>query len=185
MDDIAKHNGMSKKTIYQQVKDKEELVQQCLLAMLQAYQSEGEHIISKSENSLDKMIRLSANGLRHFAEINPSFIYDLHKYYKKSWATYEQFKKEFLVKDLMNYIHEGQNEGLITQDFHVESIVKIHLMAIDLVFDPMQFNPDKINTQEVLVGLFKTFVRGLLTAKGLKYFEKHISDQIEYNFLKQ
>ena len=58
MDDIAKHLGMSKKTIYQFFKDKNELV----VALVKKKQHEDEEqlydIIGKSENVIEEMINM-------------------------------------------------------------------------------------------------------------------------------
>ncbi|HRD43367.1 MAG TPA: TetR/AcrR family transcriptional regulator, partial [Ferruginibacter sp.] len=81
MDDIATHLGMSKKTIYQHFKDKEELVGDIINDMLKANESDCSCNISDSENAIHEII-LAMDMLQGLIPtINPSLLNDLQKYH--------------------------------------------------------------------------------------------------------
>ncbi|MDB5145664.1 MAG: hypothetical protein JWQ66_4377, partial [Mucilaginibacter sp.] len=85
MDDIAKHLGMSKKTIYQFFKDKNELVFALVRKKLQDDEDQMCAIISKSGNVIEEMINMMKCSEEIFSRINPIVIHDLQKYHPEAW----------------------------------------------------------------------------------------------------
>src|SRR5271156_6303064 len=71
MDDIAKHLGMSKKTIYQFFKDKNELVLALVKKKLQQDEDQMCAIIGKSGNVIEEMINMMKCSEEMFSRINP------------------------------------------------------------------------------------------------------------------
>src|ERR1700752_3026143 len=81
MDDIAKHLGMSKKTIYQFFKDKNELVMALVKKKLQDDEDQMCALISQSGNVIEEMINMMKCSEEIFSRINPIVIHDLQKYH--------------------------------------------------------------------------------------------------------
>ncbi|HEX3386908.1 MAG TPA: helix-turn-helix domain-containing protein, partial [Mucilaginibacter sp.] len=79
MDDIAKHLGMSKKTIYQFFKDKNELVLALLKKRLKDDEREMNELLSKSGNVIEEMINMMKCSEDIFLRANPIVIHDLQK----------------------------------------------------------------------------------------------------------
>src|SRR5579864_5297026 len=77
MDDIAKHLGMSKKTIYQFFKDKNELVTALVKQRLQDDEDEMTEMLNKSGNVIEGMINMMKCSEEIFARANPIVIHDL------------------------------------------------------------------------------------------------------------
>ena len=71
MDDIARHLGMSKKTLYQSFSDKAELV----IKGIQSYMDEENKALcsiqEKSENAIEEMFLISQHVSQHLAEHAP------------------------------------------------------------------------------------------------------------------
>src|ERR1700733_9047928 len=76
MDDIAKHLGMSKKTIYQFFKDKNELVIALIKQRLQKDEDEMTEMINKSGNVIEGMILMMKCSEEIFSRANPIVIHD-------------------------------------------------------------------------------------------------------------
>src|SRR5882757_3428711 len=100
MDDIAKHLGMSKKTIYQFFKDKNELVTALVKKKLQQDEDHMCVIISKSGNVIEEMINMMKCSEEIFARINPIVIHDLQKYHPDAWKHFQDFKADVIVHTL-------------------------------------------------------------------------------------
>lgn len=85
MDDIARELGMSKKTIYQFVGNKAELVNKVLNEYLSEERKQVETILSKSANAVDGMINMVEYLLNVLHDFNPASLNDLQKYYPEAW----------------------------------------------------------------------------------------------------
>src|ERR1700750_348307 len=120
MDDIAKHLGMSKKTIYQFFKDKNELVMALVKKKLQDDEDQMCAIISKSGNVIEEMINMMKCSEEIFSRINPIVIHDMQKYHPDAWKHFQNFKSGFLVQTLENLLSEGIKEGYIRPELDVK-----------------------------------------------------------------
>ena len=92
MDDIARHLGMSKKTIYQFFKDKNELVIALVKKKLKEDEDQMSDIISQSGNVIEEMINMMKCSEEIFSRINPIVIHDLQKYHPDAWKQFQNFK---------------------------------------------------------------------------------------------
>src|SRR6201996_5981475 len=85
MDDIAKHLGISKKTIYHFFKDKNELVVALVKKKLKEDETQMDDIIARSENVIGGMIDMMKCSEDIFSRINPIVIHDMQKYHPDAW----------------------------------------------------------------------------------------------------
>ncbi len=95
MDDIAKHLGMSKKTIYQCYKDKDEMVHTLMQNHIKQDECTFRGNYEKSENVVDEVFNIMKNMTEIFSKVNPLLFYELQKYHPKSWQLIREFKENF------------------------------------------------------------------------------------------
>ncbi len=101
MDDIAKHLGISKKTIYQFFDDKDQLVL-TLMANTLLINQESFDAISKSAKDPIHEIVLTAEHMRNiFTQINPIVFSDMKKYYPEAWIQFRQFKEKCIFERIV------------------------------------------------------------------------------------
>ena len=62
MDDIARKIGISKKTLYELFKDKDELVLECIKCMLNDNQVQTEKALKNSINAIDQVVCIDNSG---------------------------------------------------------------------------------------------------------------------------
>src|ERR1035437_10763111 len=113
MDDIARHLGMSKKTIYQFFKDKNELVMALTKKKLQEDEDQVSEIIGKSANVIEEMINMMKCSEEIFARINPIVIHELQKYHPEAWKQFQNFKSVVLIHTLEELLEKGIKQGYI------------------------------------------------------------------------
>ncbi|MBN2861984.1 MAG: TetR/AcrR family transcriptional regulator, partial [Bacteroidales bacterium] len=71
MDDISKEAGISKRTIYENFRDKNELLCSCLDFMATKYDEEYERIESEADNMITMVFNFMKQGFRMSKTINP------------------------------------------------------------------------------------------------------------------
>ncbi|RFZ94264.1 TetR/AcrR family transcriptional regulator [Mucilaginibacter conchicola] len=179
MDDIARHLGMSKKTIYHFFNDKNDLVTVLVRKKLQEDECQIVDIINKSSNVIEEMINMMKASEEIFGRINPIVIHDMQKYHPESWAEFQKFKADVLVKTLEELLLKGIDQGLIRADIDVKVLAKMRVNQVEMgfntaIFPVAQFNPWKVQYQ-----MLEHFNYGICTLKGHELLDKYKSEHIE------
>jgi AcrR family transcriptional regulator len=179
MDDIAKHIGMSKKTIYQFFKDKNELVTTLVKKKLKDDENQINDIISKSENVIEEMINMMKCSEDVFSRINPIVMHDMQKYHPEAWAEFQKFKAEILISTLEELLTKGMKQGYIRTDIDVRIIARMRVSQIELGFNTEIFPIAEFNTWKVQIQFLDHFNYGICTLKGYKLLNhyKNIHDE--------
>jgi AcrR family transcriptional regulator len=139
MDDIARTLGISKKTLYQYVNNKADLIQKGLVMHVEEEKMILNEIHKTAENAIDEMIKISRYVGQTLQKINPSVIHDLQKYYQSSWELMESLHFEHTYFLIKNNIIKGIVEGLYREDVSADIIAKLYIGRIDLVMDKSLF----------------------------------------------
>ncbi|MGZ4008887.1 MAG: TetR/AcrR family transcriptional regulator, partial [Mucilaginibacter sp.] len=135
MDDIAKHLGMSKKTIYQFFKDKNELVMALVKMKLQEDEDQMSAIINKSGNVIEEMINMMKCSEEIFSRINPIVIHDLQKYHPDAWKQFQSFKADVIVRTLEDLLTKGVKQGYIRSDIDVKIMARMRVAQVEMGFN--------------------------------------------------
>jgi AcrR family transcriptional regulator len=181
MDDIAKHLGMSKKTIYQFFKDKNELVFALVRKKLQDDEDQMCAIISKSGNVIEEMINMMKCSEEIFSRINPIVIHDLQKYHPEAWKQFQNFKADVLVHTLEELLTKGIKQGYIRPDIDVKIIARMRVMQVEMGFNTAVFPVAEFNIWKVQQQFLEHFNYGICTLKGYKLLNEYKNIHEEVN----
>jgi AcrR family transcriptional regulator len=173
MDDIAKHLGMSKKTLYQHVVDKNDLVQRCVDFDCTSDQTQLELIVSQKLNAIEEYIAISKYIVNQIKSVHPSIFYDLEKYYPEAWKKMHMTRQDFAGEVISNNIRKGIEEGYFRDDLNVEIMTRLWVARMNVIFDPRLFPMQEFDLAEVYEQMFVHQIRGLASKKGIKYLDKH------------
>ncbi|WP_295711734.1 TetR/AcrR family transcriptional regulator [Mucilaginibacter sp.] len=173
MDDIAKHLGMSKKTIYQFFKDKNELVTALVKKKLKEDEEEMVEYISKSANVIEEMIAMTKCSEEMFSRINPIVIHDMQKYHPEAWAEFQRFKSEVLISTLEELLTKGIKQGYIRSEIDVRIVARMRVNTVELGFNTTIFPVAEFNTWKVQVQFLDHFNYGICTLKGYKLLNQY------------
>lgn len=179
MDEIAKHLGMSKKTIYHFFNDKNDLVIALVKKKLIEDECQIQNIINSSANVMEEMINMMKCSEEIFSRINPVFIHDIQKYHPSAWSEFQKFKSEVLVHTLEKLLTKGIHQGFIRPDIDVRVLAKMRVNQVELgfntnIFPVSQFNPWKVQYQ-----LLEHFNYGICTLKGHELLDKYKTEHLE------
>ena len=172
MDDLSKELSVSKKTIYQHFKDKDEIVLITTRMVLEQEQKCVAETQEQAQNSIDELILMTSCMREHINKINPSVLFDIKKYYREAWQLYLTFKQEVFADAIKSSLSRGIEEGYFRENINVEVLSVLRLEMIQICFDDSIFPPAKFDFKEVQMQIFDHFIHGILTPKGLKAFQQ-------------
>lgn len=173
MDDIAKHLGMSKKTIYHFFNDKNDLVIALVKKKLEEDECQINKIIEESTNVIEEMINMMKCSEEIFSRINPIVIHDMQKYHPDAWSEFQKFKSDVLVKTLEELMTKGIKQGVIRPEIDVKILAKMRVNQVEMGFNASIFPIAQFSAWRVQYQLLEHFNYGVCTIKGHKLLDQY------------
>jgi len=173
MDDIAKHLGMSKKTIYSFFEDKDQIVCTLCNKDLNSRECKFEEIARDSKNAIDEILMLMKFMGDMFSGMNPNLFYDMQKYHPRAWKSFKNFKEDKILKMVVNNLKKGVEQGLYRKDMDLNIIGKLRVEEVEMAFNPHIFPADKFKPVQVQMQLLDHFMHGIATIKGHRMINKY------------
>jgi len=183
MDDVARELGISKKTLYQYVTDKDDLVGKFI-----------DYEIFLRQEQIFKCFRIGFNAIEELFEIsifmnkimrnqNPATEYDLRKYYPQHFQKMLSIRRERMYNYFLMNLKKGKEERLYREEMNEEIISKLYLSRIENIHLNEMFTVEEFTSMKLFTELLIYHVRGIATPLGITVLEKKISE-IENNNLK-
>lgn len=174
MDDIAKHLGMSKKTIYQYFEDKDSLVQKLVSEHISANEAQMKFDSQAAKNAIEEVFVSLKHVNEMFSKTNPLVFHDLQKYHLKAWNIFKEHKDGCITKIVIENLQRGIKEGLYREDINIKILAQLRLQEIEMTFNPSIFPPTQYSMLTVMEQLLKHFLLGICTLKGHKLVNKYL-----------
>jgi len=172
MDDIARSAGVSKKTIYQEFKDKGQLVFEAFKNSMDSDQAFFMRLHEECECPIEHFVEVSKYIRSRFSDINPLVFGEIQRYYPKSWKLFEEFKHNCAIKTIIDVLNSGRKKGYFRKEINTDILAMLRLDQISSTFDPNRFPPAKYNILEVQMAIMDHFIHGILTEKGRELFHQ-------------
>ena len=163
---IADHLGISKRTIYENFKDKNELLKSCIDTAVAEQRRINEEIIRSSSNIIEAIFIFIKNSINTLKRINPVFFFDIQKYYPEIWNVTIQKNEERDFNRIVSLLNQGVSEGLFREDINVEIIARLNLEQFKLLSNQEIFPEEKYAMVDIFENIVINFVRGIVTEKG-------------------
>lgn len=173
MDDIANQLGISKKTVYQHVADKDELVHLVLQAEIEKMQTETLACSATARDAVDEIFNTMLMVMKHFNNMNPVIVVDLHKYHFPAWLKFMEYKNNFLLQVIQMNLEKGIVEKNYRADIRVDILAKYRLESMMLALNMEAFPPAEYNSAEVTIVMIENFLYGVSTEKGYQLIETY------------
>jgi AcrR family transcriptional regulator len=173
MDDIARHLAVSKKTLYQFYKDKDEIITTFARNEFECEKGCMQGITAEAENAIDEVMRISRHIRQTFSKMNPALLYEMQKYHVEAWQVYANFRESTVADQIRGNLQRGIREGLYRDTIDVEILTRLRLELIQLAFDPRVFPPAQFSLVELQMQVMDLFIRGIATATGLQVLDQY------------
>lgn len=177
MDDLATRLGISKKTLYQYVKDKNELVERVLGQLEGEFKCGIEEVAGSERNAIDELFAITERVSELLKDIHPSIHFDLEKYHPEAFRNVLERRRNRVFALMAANMKRGIEQGLYRPDLNIAVIAKMHIARMDLMFDGQFFPPGEFDMNAVHWELFRYHVRGIASDKGVKYLVKKVKKE--------
>ena len=178
MDDVARELGISKKTLYQFVSDKDDLVGKYLDYEIEIRQEEICKCFKNEMNAIEELFEISLFMNRLIRQQNPATEYDLKKYYPQHFQKVHNIRRERMFNYIILNLRKGKEEGLYREDLNEEVIAKLHLSRSESIHFDELFTIEEFTSVKLFVELLTYHIRGIATQKGIEVLENKLK-QIE------
>ncbi len=180
MDDIAANLGMSKKTIYQYFKDKDELVAAVVDEVIKTNQCSCLEDRDKAENAVHEIFLVMEMMAKMFKTMNPSILFDMQKYHPVAFQKFAKHKNEFLFNMCTTNMERGLKEGLYRPELAVDILCRYRVETMFIPFNPEFQNSVKHSLAKIEEEILVHFLFGLVSLKGYELIMKY-KEQKETN----
>jgi len=170
MDDVARELSISKKTLYKLFKDKEELVSRVLNCP--AHEDIKNFPFDAKLNAVEKHIIVYESIVKFLTDLNPSFEYDLKKYYPKLYLEIIQKRRDRIFENMKRDLAQGTKEGFFRSDLDIEIISIINIMRIESLQTTDVIEVFHRSLLEVVKEFFSYHFHAIATTKGLEEYKR-------------
>ncbi|MEA4917566.1 TetR/AcrR family transcriptional regulator [Proteiniphilum sp.] len=175
MDEIASSMGISKRTLYENFKDKEGILLSVLLHFADKRKEVYDTQYTQCNNVVEVFIKLIEEN-ENVPECSVKFFEDIQKYYPRAANL---IRKHIQISNihLRNFLLQGIKEGYIREDlnvnvaaFLVEESTYTYIRASYLEKPPFSFS-------ELFYTMMINFVRGIMTGKGIEIIDAYLKQR--------
>lgn len=174
MDDICQKLGISKKTLYQVVADKEDLVKKVIQHHIAEERTAFKRITDNSENAMDEMFKITQYVLQLLKKMNPATKLDLEKHYREQYLMFKKNQFDFIYNTIKNNLEKGIKDGIYRNDLDTDIIAKLYMTKALIMIDDELFPDEKYDKTKVFVEHMIYHLKGVISDKGKELFNQYI-----------
>ena len=177
MDDVARELGISKKTLYECIEDKSELVKH-VMEMVNNYHSKNLwEITSRGMNAIEELFEVNRYMTQMIKEQNPTLGYDMQKYYPELHQSLMQEQRHRMHDAILANLVKGVEEGLYRKDMNVDIISKLHMTRMEYRYRQDSYQMNNIDSQDVMREIFIYHLHGIANENGIKILNEKLNSE--------
>lgn len=166
MDEIAKEFGISKKTLYQKYRNKEELLEEVLKHKLQEVIDRLQYLDDNVENAVERMICRDEEIDKVSHSNNNILIRQLLKYYPVIFHKHMLNFSSKCSEVLVHNIEKGRKQGFYREDFNAEMYAKIFFQLVMSYDSSPFFDTEVIEREYFMQETLMLYINAITNDKG-------------------
>jgi len=170
MDDISRELGISKKTLYKYVDNKADLVLKSMQQHLDEERAFIDNLQKKDINAIDTIVEIIKNVIKTMHNLPLSAMYDMQKYYPKSWALFDDFKSCSIVDTMKELLIKGKKENLFRKEINEDLLSKFYIISLEGMMNPFNFSSD-YTFKDIYLEYIVYHLHGIVSDKGHEYLK--------------
>lgn len=175
MDDVARELGISKKTLYLFVDNKDDLVNKVLERHILEEKQMCRQLSGTAANAIEEMFLVMDANSQQLQQMKANIVYDLQKYHRDGWEKIQHFQRDFLYGVVRSNLERGIREGLYRSDFDVDIIAKLHIALSFQLFDEDIFPQLNYAKETLFREYLLHYLYGIVSENGLQLLKAKLS----------
>lgn len=176
MDDLARELGISKKTLYNFVEDKKDLVEKVAHFEFDHVKECFDRMFEKEGlNAIDQLFEVNYFMREQLKYHSISFDYDLRKYFPDLFRKMMEKKQQEMYQSVLNNMRKGKSEGIYREDLNEDLIAKLYVTRIIHAHESAVISIEDFIAPEAFRQYFIYHIRGIANARGIKILEKNLN----------
>jgi AcrR family transcriptional regulator len=163
MDELVGQLGISKKTMYQHFKSKDDLVTAVLETQLVYMSGNIKNIIDAPVDFIEKLNTLWVFVGNTLSAISRQFQDDIRRFRPELWQRVEDVRRKNVFGNLRNLIEEGQRHGMLREDVNVEIVVAMFQDAVQGIINPEVLVRHPFSAADAMRAIMLILFEGILT----------------------
>jgi AcrR family transcriptional regulator len=174
MDDVSHELGISKKTLYQYVQDKDDLVHKIVELEISDRQDRMNISCSDDKNAIEQLLEIARCISSMLKDYSAASEYDLKKYYPDLYVKVRDLRRSHVFRFIFENLKKGVGEGLYRKEIDLDTISRLNVALIDNMVDSEVISIPEFMEPRFFNEFFAYHIRGIVNAKGLTFFETHM-----------
>ncbi len=166
MDDVARELGISKKTLYQFVESKDDLVIKVIERHLVEEKDRDCINQGDAENALHEIFMVLQQSSSDFQRMKSNLIYELQRFHRAAWEKIQDYQQKHLFQVVLDNLHRGVREGLYRDNFSPDIVARLHNASVFTLFDEAYFPSSKYSREEILREYLLHYLYGIVSDRG-------------------
>lgn len=176
MSDMASKLGISTKTLYSYVQDKNDLVLKCMQSKIDENECEISQACSSASNAIEELIGFSKVASEKMKSIQPSIFYEMKRYHSEAWDLLQTFENETIFNLTKKNLQRGINEGIYRKSMNIDVIAYLYLSIIQGIFQNTISRHVELSITEYYMEIFNYHIRGIANEKGIHLINQYLSE---------
>lgn len=176
MDDICSHLKISKKTLYQFFRNKDDVAEQVFLHQRNS-RSRKDLEELKQHNAIQIMLAIRNHIITSLNSRMPANLFDLKKYHPDVYQRINDHDHSFIRDVLLEVINKGIREGYFRTDANKEVQVYLFIKQIAFLGEPEMISEIKYPLDIIISTIMENFIRSFATPQGTNELEKLLNKQ--------
>ena len=184
MDDLARMSCTSKKTIYQHVADKNELVDRVVEDLIRSHKEAMDQSGEAAKDAVHELVLKSRVPFVTLASINWNFFYELEKFFPAAWQKLIAHRQQVMLPSIIKNLERGIAEGLYREGLDTQFTALIRLQQIATALNPKDFTQTTTDALKLMNSLTEFYLHGIVTTKGKRLINTYLKNNNEDGFSK-
>ena len=174
MDEIAKILSISKRTIYEQFKNKDEIVLRTIVFMMEESNHEVLNYIREQCNPIEELFPIVHENVRQAYGHRFKFLADVKRLYPDIYKQYNVMYKERNINHLRDIIQRGKQQNLFRKEINEDVILTFMFKESVALSEPKYKMYEQYSMKDIFFNIAVPFMRGLMTQEGIEIFNEVI-----------
>jgi AcrR family transcriptional regulator len=166
MDDVARELGISKKTLYTFVENKDDLVAKVMDRHMEEQCKADFTLHEVSTDAIDEMMRVIQQIMTDLKQMKPNVVHEMQKYHREVWERIEHFQRDYIYKLAKDNLEWGRRDGLYRTDFDLEIAARFYIAGSMTIFNDDWFPKPPYRFDDLFREFIVNYLYSIVSDRG-------------------